>query len=72
MKTKQEILEAITQLTFEIETENPELYRYLDEAPETLPSQEHPKMDAEALNNYLEGLNQLYRKYKETHTTLKK
>ncbi len=69
MKTKKEILEAISQLTFEIETHYPELYRFMDESPETIPSQEHPNLDTSVLRNYWEGLKRMLKEYKKTHTT---
>lgn len=68
MKTKQELLEAISDLTFTIESTYPELYRFLDESPETIPSVEHPNLSPETLANYLSGLQQLLKQYKKTHS----
>ncbi|TLP81800.1 hypothetical protein [Maribacter sp. ACAM166] len=67
MKNSKQILEEITTLTTKIETDYPELYRYLDEEPLTLPEKPHPKMDEEQLNDYLESLQQLLKHHLETH-----
>ncbi len=67
MKTKKELLEAITRLTFKIESQYPELYRFLDESPETIPAEAHPHMDIEALSTYWNGLRRMLLEYKKTH-----
>jgi hypothetical protein len=71
MKTKPQILEAISKLTFKIENSYPELYQFLDESPETIPVQEHPSLSCETFANYLAGLKQVLRQYKKTHSLSK-
>jgi len=68
MKTKPQILEAISKLTFKIENSYPELYQFLDESPETMPVQEHPNLSRETFANYLAGLEQVLRQYEKTHS----
>lgn len=67
MKGLHNILKEITQLTTNIETNYPELYRTLDENPMTLPVSKHPHMDKEVMQEYLESLKQLLKHHLETH-----
>jgi hypothetical protein len=67
MKNLQNILQEITQLTTNIETNYPELYRYLDENPLTLPTMDKPHMDKKVLESYLKSLEELLRHHLETH-----
>jgi hypothetical protein len=39
----------ILQLTLDIETNYPELYRFLDENPITIPSEVHPNIDKKSI-----------------------
>lgn len=65
MKDLQKVLTEITQLTGNIETNYPELYRSLDENPLTLPVSKHPHMDKNVMTDYLESLKQLLKHYLE-------
>lgn len=67
MKDLHHILNEITQLTLNIETNYPELYRTLDENPMTLPVTSHPHIDKKVLQEYLESLKQLLEHHLETH-----
>ncbi len=67
MKQLQGILKEITQLTYTIEANYPELYRTLDENPMTIPATEHPHIDKEVMQEYLESLKQLLEHHLETH-----
>lgn len=67
MKDLHNILQEITQLTTNIETNYPELYRSLDENPITLPVSKHPHIDKKVIQEYLESLKQLLRHHLETH-----
>ncbi|WP_452228066.1 hypothetical protein [Lacinutrix sp. MEBiC02404] len=67
MKTKQELLTQITQITTNIETNYPELYTFLLEEPVTIPSKEHPQVDVAELQDYLETLKQELKHHIETH-----
>ncbi len=59
MKNLQNILEDITEITTDIETNYPELYRTLDENPMTIGTSNHPHVDKIAMQEYLESLKQL-------------
>ena len=67
MKDLHRLLDEITQVTTNIETNYPELYQYLDENPVTIPSERHPAIDKEILKNYLETLKGLLKNHIETH-----
>ncbi len=67
MNNLKNLLQEITGLTNEIETNYPELYRYLDENPLTLPVSSHPHIDKAVLQEYLQGLRELLRHHLETH-----
>lgn len=60
------ILSEITQITVYLETNYPELYRFLDENPMTLPATNHPNMDRQIMQEYLESLKQLLERHIET------
>lgn len=59
MKEERQILSEITILINKIETEYPELYRFLDENLITIPSSEHPDLNKKTLEGYLEDLKNL-------------
>ncbi|MDF4204320.1 hypothetical protein PXD56_15205 [Maribacter sp. SA7] len=67
MKQLHKVLNEITQLTSNIETNYPELYRSLDENPMTLPVSQHPHMDKVVMQEYLESLKQMLHHYLEEH-----
>lgn len=67
MKNLKEILTEITQLTTNIETNYPELYQFLGEDPMTIPSTNHPDINKDVMEKYLESLKQLLKRYQETH-----
>jgi hypothetical protein len=65
MKKLHKILNEITQLTINIETNYPELYRSLDENPMTLPTSQNPQMDKVVMKQYLDSLKELLESYVE-------
>lgn len=67
MKTMQELLSEIMLITNEIETEHPELYRFLEENPMTIPSENHKTIDKPTLEEYLDSLRQVLEHYLEAH-----
>lgn len=67
MKTLHQLMVEITQLTSNMETNYPELYKFLDENPITIPSETHPTIDKDTLINYLETLKQLLKNHVESH-----
>ena len=61
----------VTQLTTNIETNYPELYRFLDENPLTIPAVNHPHIDKQIMEEYLNSLKQLIKHHLETHKSKK-
>lgn len=67
MKTVKELLTEISTITRNIETNYPAIYEHLDEIPSTIPSEKNPEINTKELEDYLESLNQIIKKYKEEH-----
>jgi hypothetical protein len=67
MNELRKLFKEITGLTLDMETNYPELYRYLDKNPLTLPVSSHPHIDKSELQEYLHGLRELLRHHLETH-----
>ena len=63
MDTTHKLLIEILNITLEIKTKYPELYQYLDETPNTIPSGDNTKVDMIALENYLETLEDMLKSY---------
>ncbi len=72
MNNLQNTLKEISQLTITIETDYPELYKYLDENPMTIPSEANPSIDKKILQEYLESLRQLVKNHIETRKIIEK
>jgi len=58
------LLNKISELTRDIETNYPELYQFLDENPITIPNMSAPKIDPKELENYYNSLKDLLEKHK--------
>lgn len=67
MKRLQQLTIEINNLTLKIEQDYPELYKYLDENPITIPCCNHPKMDIKNFSDYLDSLKQLLKHHIEKH-----
>jgi hypothetical protein len=67
MRNLHALLNEITELTNKIETKYPEVYKYLEENPLTIPAEEHPHIDRQVLEDYLQSLKQLLKHHLETH-----
>lgn len=65
----QETIQQISDLIRQIETDYPELYQYLDENPMTLPQSSDPKVDEQAMVDYLRSLELLLENHKRLHKT---
>lgn len=69
MTQLQTIENKIIKLTTLIETKYPELYKFLEENPVTMPSVNYPKINTKIMEDYLEDLSQLLRHHIKTHKT---
>ncbi|BAO55262.1 MULTISPECIES: hypothetical protein [Flavobacteriaceae] len=67
MRKIQKLTQEINELTVRIEHEYPELYRYLDENPITIPVDDEAKPTIKSFADYLESLKSILEKYMESH-----
>lgn len=65
MKTTEQLLTEINTVKRKIETDYPEINRFLNENPITIPNSKNPKMGTETLQEYLDSLNSLIEKYQK-------
>ncbi|MFE3847780.1 hypothetical protein ACFX5D_07360 [Flavobacterium sp. LB3P45] len=63
MKTETEIEDAILKITMKIKTEYPELSKYLEEMPTTVPDVKNPEINIKILQDYYNSLESLLKKY---------
>lgn len=69
MKTLQKLTAEISEAVRELETDYPEVYRFLDESPVLLNGAVDSRdINVKMLKDYLETLKELIKHYKETHT----
>lgn len=66
MKKLKHLMQEVTALTNEIETNYPEVYRHLDENPLTVPFSDRPHIDKAVMQEYLQGLRELLRHHLES------
>lgn len=67
MKTKHELTDEIETTISCIKKNYPELIKYLDEMPITIPNNGKPIINSNILNNYLLSLKDLIDKYESNH-----
>ena len=67
MNRLQELTKDINDLTLKIEQEYPELYKYLDENPITIPCCDYRTVDTTNFSDYLDSLRQLLKHHIENH-----
>lgn len=67
MKTEKELNQAILEITVKIRNEYPELLKYLSEMPVTIPDVDQPEVTIKVLSDYLESLENLIKKYSNSH-----
>ena len=62
MKTEKELNEKIMSLTTKIRENRPELVKYIDEMPITIPNESDPEITNTILRDYIESLKNLLNK----------
>lgn len=67
METEAEINAKIMKLTMVISENYPELMKYLNEMPITIPIDSNPEINAKNLQKYYENLLDIFRKYVAEH-----
>lgn len=66
METKNEINKDIINATLGIQTDFPELSKYINEMPVTIPNLANPKITTNNLKDYNDSLNVLVTKYSKS------
>ena len=67
MDAEEDINTKILKITMVIQENYPELSKYLNEMPITIPIENHPQIDAKNLEKYYENLLDLFRNYVAEH-----
>ena len=67
MKTEKELNSDILKITMAIRDNYPELSKYLNEMPVTIPVSNNPEINLKNLQDYFNSLNALFRKYVINH-----
>ncbi|MFT6749531.1 MAG: hypothetical protein ACJAQ1_001480 [Flavobacterium sp.] len=67
MQEEQEIIRNINKITTAIEENYPELIDFLNEMPQTIPIENSPKANKEALQKYYDNLLSFFRNYISEH-----
>lgn len=66
METKNEINKDIINATLGIQTDFPELSKYINEMPVTIPNLSNPEITTNNLKDYNDSLNVLVTKYSKS------
>lgn len=66
-KVEKELNKKIIEITNDIRQNYPELLKYLDEMPETIPSEENPSVEHKDLSDYYKSLVDLVEEYNENN-----
>ena len=67
MKTEEQLNQEILDTTTMIRNEYPELLKYLEEIPLTIPVDNSPEMNIKALTDYAQSLKNIIIKYGIQH-----
>jgi hypothetical protein len=62
METEKELNARILALTMQIQEKHPELSKFLEEMPVTIPDENNPEINTKILKDYYESLNNLLKK----------
>jgi hypothetical protein len=69
METEKELNSQIMLLTLKIHEKHPELAKYLNEMPVTIPHEASPEITIKALKDYCNSLEKLLNEYGVDHST---
>lgn len=67
METEEDINAKIIKITMVIQENYPELSKYLNEMPITIPIEKHPEINIKNLQKYYDTLLTLFRNYVAEH-----
>ena len=71
METIEEMNQKILLKTLDIKANYPELSKFIEEMPITVPDLVNPKITLQNLNDYYDSLNDLVANYSSTHISKK-
>lgn len=71
MQSIKDLNAKILEITMLIQGKYPELSKYLTEMSATIPTENHPKINADNLQKYYNSLDQLLKKYLLEHLKMK-
>jgi hypothetical protein len=61
--SEKDLNSKILKITMTIKDQHPELSKYLDEMPVTIPDEKHPDITLKNLKEYYDSLNSMLNKY---------
>jgi hypothetical protein len=67
MKTEHQLTDDILKITLIIKGQYPELSKYIEEMPDTIPDKKKPAVNTKNLQTYYDSLLSLVKEYSETH-----
>jgi hypothetical protein len=66
-ETEKELNAKILEITMIIKTQHPELSKYIEEMPVTIPDEQHPEITLQNLDAYYQSLTSMLKKYLMEH-----
>ena len=70
MRTEAELNNKILSISMVIRDEYPELMKFLNEMPITIPDEKKPEINTKVLEDYLNSLQEMLKKYAPNHKSL--
>lgn len=70
MRTEAELNNKILSISMVIRDEYPELMKFLNEMPITIPDEKKPEINTKILEDYLNSLQEMLKKYAPNHKSL--
>jgi hypothetical protein len=71
MKTEKDLNADILKITTLIHEKYPELSKYIEEMPITIPNKANPSINLRVLQDYYDSLYSMFKKYARNHTNIK-
>lgn len=67
METEKELNAKILKITMTIKNQYPELSKYIEEMPVSIPNEKNPEITLKNLKEYYDSLNSVLTKYMDEH-----
>jgi hypothetical protein len=68
MEKEKKLNEQILEITLRIRDQYPELSKYIEEMPVTVPDEKHPEVTLKSLQSYYDSLRSVVDKYMQEHS----